>query len=923
MQKIDLLKLLLITTAIQPVSAFAQDTGAGGSPATAQAGPVVTDPQLDEEDELDDTDVSAPGSSSFGGDIVVQGRFIPNEIRATPQVVSVLSTEEIARSGDGDIAGALTRVTGLSIAGNGFVYVRGLGDRYSLALLNGSPLPSPEPLKRVVPLDLFPTSLLSSALVQKSYSVNYPGEFGGGVINLTTAAIPDESFIELKVGGAYHSETTGKLGYTYYGSQGDWYGFDRGNRSVPGPLRDAFASGQLITTDNFTLTELQDMATSLVNAPTSLLQSNYDIPANFSADLTAGFSTELGDGEFGVIATAGFSNSWKVLNSIQQEGTSVFLEEDYRTVRTNNNVKLTGLLGLGYEFGENNVIRMANVYIHDTLKQTRLARGFRFNSGDVLSEDGLGPRLEQRTAFYERQLIDIQGVAELEFGDLSVDLRGGYANSQRDAPYEREFFYYDNPGGGQNFVNNLSGDTQLANIAFSTLDEDVWSGGIDLSYQLPTERDIVLSAGYSYTDTKRNATRRALDFIVVGGQLFTGLEELRPDLLLSDAVIRATGAVNPETGELILGGAIVLNETTNTAGAAAYRGDLEVHGAYGKVEIELLDYVTAEVGVRYETADQSLTLPDVTGQGILLAPAPLNNDYWLPAATVTWNFAEDMQLRVHGSKTIARPQFRELAPQIFRDTDTDRNSYGNRFLNDSELLNFEARAEWYFDRGQRVSLAGFYKEIDNPIEVISSTAGDDLINTFANAPKAELYGAEFELVKYFPLYNLGGTYFESRRLVFIANYTYSKSKLKVSAGDTIRFDNATPNGLILPAPNYFRDGAPLTGQSEHLVNVQIGIEDEDRLSQYTFLLNYASERVSQRGAGLSGFEPDIIEKPGVILDFVAREGLNIAGQPFTMEFEVRNILDTRYSEFQRGDIFLVRNAYDLGTTVALSVSTEF
>src|SRR5690606_3509576 len=128
---------------------------------------------------------------------------------------------QIARTGEGNIAGALSRVTGLSVVGPGVVYVRGLGDRYSLALLNGSPLPSPEPLRRVVPLDIFPTGVVASSLVQKTYSANYPAEFGGGVINLTTKAIPIDSFLTIGAGGTYDTETTSQLGYDYYGSRTD------------------------------------------------------------------------------------------------------------------------------------------------------------------------------------------------------------------------------------------------------------------------------------------------------------------------------------------------------------------------------------------------------------------------------------------------------------------------------------------------------------------------------------------------------------------------------------------------------------------------------------------------------------------------------------------------------------------------------
>ena len=205
--------LLLASTALSAVPAFAQSTTQSVPRTQPPSGETAADAPDPDEDTIDsatpgapqdasddNVDISAPGSSDFGNEIIVQGRYIPQPVRDSGQVVNVLSTEEIARAGDGDIAGALGRVTGLSVTNNGFVFVRGLGDRYSLALLNGLALPSPEPLRRVVPLDLFPTSVVSSAVVQKSYSVNYPGEFGGGVINLTTPAIPDENYFTIGAG---------------------------------------------------------------------------------------------------------------------------------------------------------------------------------------------------------------------------------------------------------------------------------------------------------------------------------------------------------------------------------------------------------------------------------------------------------------------------------------------------------------------------------------------------------------------------------------------------------------------------------------------------------------------------------------------------------------------------------------------------
>src|SRR5687768_3169180 len=235
--------LLLTTALVSPAAAFAQDdpnTATEATPAEEAVEPEA--PEIAEPE----VEISVPG----GNEILVTGQRDRNITRSSDQVVSILSSAEIARTGEGDIAGALGRVTGLSVVGSGFVYVRGLGDRYSLALLNGSPLPSPEPLRRVVPLDLFPTGVIASSLVQKSYSVNFPGEFGGGVINLTTKATPDEAFATITVGGSWDMETTHQLGYQYYGSSTDWTGFDNGNRDIPPALQSFFDSGERISSGN-------------------------------------------------------------------------------------------------------------------------------------------------------------------------------------------------------------------------------------------------------------------------------------------------------------------------------------------------------------------------------------------------------------------------------------------------------------------------------------------------------------------------------------------------------------------------------------------------------------------------------------------------------------------------------------------------
>jgi TonB-dependent receptor len=891
LKPISLGSLLLISTALTAPAALAQDM------APVESAPLPAAPQEGE------VEISAPGAG--GG-----GRNIPNAIRATPEVVSVLSAEDIARTGEGDIAGALQRVTGLSVVGNGFVFVRGLGDRYSLALLNGSPLPSPEPLRRVVPLDIFPTSLIASSVVQKSYSVAYPGEFGGGVINLTTTSIPDEPFLNVGASAGLDGETTGQLGYSYYGSGRDWAGFDDGTRAFPAGLRGAVAAGTF--NNATTAAERRDFAAALVNAPTTLMQRIGNVPANLSADVSGGTAFDLLGARVGLLAAAGYSNSWRTRDALQQISLDPQLagtpQSSFRRVTTDNRIVVNGLIGLGAEIGRHK-FRWTNLYIRDTLKQGRLAAGFNRSVSD--QDPALPPSiLEQNSYWFERQLIDTQFVGEMKFGDLSVDLRGTAANSKRNSPYERDISYFylgdsnpltKSPGDVDDYVNNLASGAQSASIAFSRLSEDVLAGGLDLAYRFRGSLPVTLSAGYAYTDSQRTASRYQFQYFRPEGALPISVAQERPDYLLSDFNIYTYN--------------IQLRDISGAEGAAAYQAGLRVHAGYGQAEVES-GALRAQFGIRYEDAVETVLTSAAAAAGTRIA-----NDYWLPAATITWTFADNMQLRLHGSKTIARPQFRELAPQIYQDFESDREFTGNPFLTDSELLNAEARYEYYFRRGQRFSLAGFWKRIDRPIETAAFFAGGGQLRTgFANAPRAELYGLEAELQAHVPLAGLGSA-FAGRRLLVAGNYTWTQSR--VTADDTLVVG---PDLQPVAANLLFEDGAPLTGQSDHLANLQLGVERTGGLlSQATFLLSYASERVTERGPIQgSARQPDIIERPGLRLDFVAREEILLLGRAVQLKLEARNLLGRDYEEFQRsGDNRIDINSYKVGRSLSLGVSTEF
>lgn len=394
----------------------------------------------------------------------------------------------------------------------------------------------------------------------------------------------------------------------------------------------------------------------------------------------------------------------------------------------------------------------------------------------------------------------------------------------------------------------------------------------------------------------------------------------RPDALFGDQLIdlgfnpaqQASAGIGPYTYNVF--------ETTETD--PAFRADLEIHGAYGMLRLVPGDLgLTVDVGARYEDAVQSVvpvqifSTPSNSGASTSLA-----NDYILPAATLTYEVSDSLQLRASASKTIARPQFRELIFQTYFDPENNRQFNGNPALVDSELTNFEARAEYYVNRGNRVSLAGFYKDIKNPIEVFSSFSQNEQISSFANAPSAILYGGELEMEASEELVDWGG-WWTNKRLVAILNYTYTKSEIQVAAGDTTQIFRGSGLDPTRPATEVFIDGVPLTGQSDHLANFQLSLENQDVLQQFTLLVSYASERVTSRGfLDL----PDIYEDPGLRLDLVYRQGLTLAGVPLELKLEARNLTGRDNFEYQDNGVRRIDiNTYEVGRSFSAAISAEF
>ncbi|TPW05437.1 MAG: TonB-dependent receptor, partial [bacterium] len=671
--------VLLATSAlIAPGLAYAQTP-----PVPAPEAAADQDPAAQEE----------PGQTGELDEVIVLGRYIPEPNRESAEVAAFLTSEDLERTGDSSAAGALARVTGLTVVEGRFVYVRGLGERYSSALLNGSPLPSPEPLQRVVPLDLFPSSILESVTVQKSYSVDFPGEFGGGVIDLRTVDAPNDPFFSMSASVGGNTETTGDDSLIYFGSRTDF-------------------------SSNVTPLELERIGHSLVNSPLRLLQRE-TTPVNFGFDFAGGLKSDSSLGTFGLIAVAGYSNSWTTRNGLQEEAQfsgAVLVPVTSKAFESNqNDIQLNFLGGLSL-ITDNSDYRWTNFFVRNVTKEARISVGPDFDAGGAIQRTDF-------TEWFERQLFSSQLSGEHEFmdGALEISWRGAYALTERNAPYETRFEYGVAADGA--FLHEIGGNR----ISFSELEDDIVSGGADVSYTMPLSdyRDAIFSFGIAYSDNNRDAERRDLQF-VPASTLTEEQRRSRVDYLYSDANIGPTG--------------LILTEVTGGAGsgAAAYSAQLEVAAAYFQVDAEIIPLVRTTYGVRFEDGQQSVTTRDLFGGAAPFAPTEISEQYYLPSFTATWNFAEDQQLRLGASRTIGRPQFRELAPQSYTDPETDREFTGNPFLVDTRITNVDARYEWFFARQQYLTAGVFYKDLDKPVEATIVTSGNARQQSYLNSPQATI-----------------------------------------------------------------------------------------------------------------------------------------------------------------------------------------
>lgn len=796
------------------------------------------------------------------------------ERRQTGNVVDVVGAEQMSRAGDSSAASALKRVTGLTIVGGKYIYVRGMGERYSATTLNGMFVPSPEPERRVVPLDMFPTGVLGSVVVQKTVSPDQAAEFGGGVVQLRTRGVPDEAFVEVALSGGFTTGTTLEDGAVYAGGGLDWLGIDDGTRALPERLQAEFDRSELLRCSGVvaipgqgpcvTQAELDDLAGDLDPVWARAAKT---LPPDFGASVAAGDGWDLGGGRLGVVGSLGYDQGWQIEEGVKNDyglsGGELDPNELGTYSRTTRAVDTSAILELALDWGDGHQLRSTTLLLRNTDDVAGFFEGRQFgNENNELQIT--------RLQWVERQLLtqQLRGRHRLPL-DLRMRWHYGVSRADRSEPDRRTWQYDKSRGRDEPF--RLSAKPDSNRRFFSDLDD--------------TTHDVGLATRYPLGEAPKSIGEEVSDFIELGAGLLRRTRDVS-SVQIHLEELEGTPVTEPIESLLVpenIGGDGWFYAQNDTRVGDAYRATLGTEAGWLALQagLDRLGFDGAEslrvtAGLRVEHA--AMTVRSFAPIGDDPPPGELDDVDLLPSAGLTWAFAEAMQLRAGYGRSINRPEFREKSELRFDDV-IDRRSYrGNPDVERAIIDHFDLRWEWYPSPRESASVALFYKAFTDPIEQIIEAGADQTIKP-ANTAGATNLGVELDARQ-----GLGALGDWADDLYVAGNVALIASAVEID--QTVAEGEAS---LVLTSSE-----RPLQGQSPYVVNLQLGYEDLDRGAFVTVLYNVTGPRVV--GVGTNDL-PDILQAPRHLLDVVV--GLPLA-DGLSLKLKARNLLDSPVEETQAG-----------------------
>ena len=845
--------------------------------------------------EISDVEVTSGKTTVFdivldeaGGEnlseVVIQGSFKKESVNAlyaqqknSAVISDGISSELIKKSPDRNTSDVLKRVSGATIQDNKFVVIRGLGDRYNTAMLDNSALPSTEPNRKAFSFDIVPSNLVDNLIISKTATPDLPGDFTGGAIQITTKDVPEQNFISVAGGVGYNTASTFKDFYSGPRNTTDYFGFDNGNRK----LKSSFPSTSRLSNG---LTPEQN-----VKAIKSLSQdwSIYNMQAlpTQNYQFTVGRVKDFKDSnrKLGAIVSLTYRNAQSITNNALRD----FYEYDYLDNTYKFSTNIGALANFAYTFGKSK-ITFKNIYnrIYEDMYTSRTGS----NNSNGTDNKFFAFDVIQKSLFKST----IEGNHQLGARNAKLNWSVGFSNVLNDQPDQRKINYtknvsdLGNPAIGYtaNVLNIGKENTRL----FSKLNENGYNGAVN--YSLPVNmfnQSSTLKVGLAsaYRD-------RDFDVRFLGLELGFNNEDVE--------AIRQRPLNTLFGRDLIERGAYKLGEIPNAGDV--YTANALTNSGYAMLDNKLGDKARIVWGVRAEAFNLNLTSLNPTDP-------PVKQDYIdvLPSANFTYSLTEKINLRASYYRTLARPEFRELAQFQYYDYEQLAFQQGNPNLKRAQINNGDIRFEFYPSAGQIFSVSAFYKQFSNAIESLNEDYNSTRTITYFNSKKADVYGLEFEVRK---------------SLDFIVANDFMKSTTAYANLALIKSKVTNPENTGI---TYLEGSRQMVGQAPYTINAGLQHSFFNDKMNFNALYNRVGRRIL--AAGGSRF-PSIWEAPRNVVDL--QLGLKVLKNKGELKFNAGDILNNNTTFYYDMDMNKkyepngndeTINRYKLGSNYSLAFSYTF
>lgn len=782
--------------------------------------------------------------------------------RTAAGVVNSVTAEQIAKSPDGNAAQAVQRVSGVTVQDNKFVFVRGLGERYTTSSLNGARLPSPEPEKRTVPLDMFPAGLVQTITTIKTFTPDQQGDFAGALVDIKTREFPARRAATLNIGTGMEAGATSTGLLTPQRSGGEGFAMVNSGRDIPSLIKSA---GNLIGLNlsqgdkNLLISQFRNAWTPSIKNGSPLLNGSASIGGNQPI-----FGHRLGYLISGTISSGTDLKSEQV-RALADRGNvkgSTLEIDRFSGTTSQQSVLWGGLTNLSTMIGSSSRISFNGLY-------NRTADNTAREEAGIFSNDGTFAKIT-RMQYVERSVQSLQLSGDHQFGTRHrIEWAATSSGVRRYEPDKSEFIQVlekDTPSSA-GVYRWFSGGSGGAVRTFSELHERSGEGSAKYALSFgPAGMQNTVTVGGLYRTTNRTTDNRA--FNISGHGLNNTIREL-PAEQLFDGRYTQTGSALFDIAPLSQGGAYDAHDTL-TAG-------------FAMAEIPLGSRFRLIGGARYES--DRLRVNAVSTLGNPVNTTKRWNDV-LPSLALNVRLSESQQLRLSGSRTLARPEYRELSPIIGRDVVGGDDVQGNENLERTNVTNMDLRWEWYPRAGEIVSVGVFTKNFVNPIERVYRASSSARQIVYVNGDKAEDYGVELELRK--GLDFLSGSL---SPLAVFSNLTVMHSQVHLNATTGTSQTNLN---------------RAMVGQAPYVLNAGLTYSSGSGNTTATLLFNKVGERIDVAGESPL---PDVVLQSRNVLDFSVRVGISGA---ITLRADLRNLLDAPYESVQ-GTV--IRDHYLTGRTV--------